>query len=290
MTGSRRSNAARTVAQGSPRGRASTAERRGLIDYPPIVADDRLILAIEISNPTATEPDDAARGLGPGVALGWLRGRGEVEVIGSELLRASRQRGGHDDDLIPAIDRLFATHAIDRARLRGGAVAVSIGPGGYTGVRVACATGAMLAEAAGAAGIATPTAMVAAFGLGARASELGRYLITLAAKADSSWGQMFEGVRPVVEGRLYDAAELARACAGPNPPRALIADRHLPAPMRTEAERLGLPVMAPALSAVACLHAAALGGLPEVDPARLVPLYPREPDAVTLWRARANKR
>lgn len=250
---------------------------------------ERLILAIETSNPAAAEAGDAARGVGPGVALGWQPPLGGIRVIGWELLRPSRERGGHDDDLIPAIDRLFAAHAIDRTRLRGGAVAVSIGPGGYTGVRVACATGAMLAEAVGTTGIATPTAMVAAYGLCPRAAPSERFLITLAAKGETAWGQMFEGVRPVGEGRLFNAADLERMCAEPSPPRAIVGDRHLPATMRAEAERLGLPVIAPALSAVACLHAAIESGLAEVDPARLAPLYPREPDAVTLWRARTNK-
>lgn len=264
--------------------------RDGQADYPPIVPDERLILAIETSNPAAAEAGDAARRVGPGVALGWRSTLGGIRVIGWELLRPSRERGGHDDDLIPAIDRLFADHAIDRGRLRDGAVAVSIGPGGYTGVRVACATGAMLAEAVGASIIATPTAMVAAYGLGPRAAQLERFVVALAAKGETAWGQKFAGVRPTDEGRLFNAVDLTRMCAEPNPPRAIIADRHLPGSLRAEAGRLGLPVIPPALSPVACLHAAIDGGLAEVDPARLAPLYPREPDAVTLWRTRATKR
>lgn len=250
---------------------------------------ERLILAIETSNPTAAVPSDAPRGVGPGVAIGWLRPDKGVRVIGWELLRPSRERGGHDDDLIPAIDRLFAAQTIDRKQLNGGAIAVSIGPGGYTGVRVACATGAILAEGTGAQTIPVPTALVAAYGMGSRAEETGRYLVMLAAKGETTWAQAFQGLRPIAEGRLFSSPDLVSACAQPNPPRAIVADRHLPSAIRAQAERLGLPVIAPELSPVACLHAAALGGIAEVNPAKLVPLYPREPDAVTLWRARTAK-
>ena len=98
----------------------------------------RLILAIETSNPSA--------GDGSGVALsdaaaGWT----DVEP-----LRPSRQNapgaprtghGGQDDDLMPAIDRLFRRRAARPSDLS--RVMVSVGPGGYTGLRIACAVGKM---------------------------------------------------------------------------------------------------------------------------------------------------
>jgi NhaP-type Na+/H+ or K+/H+ antiporter len=65
----------------------------------------------------------------------------------------------------------------------------------------------------------------------------------------------------------------------------LIADAHLPGAIREACAGCGVWVVAPALSAAACLEVAA--GLEAIDPALLVPVYAREPDAVTLWKRRA---
>jgi hypothetical protein len=66
--------------------------------------------------------------------------------------------------------------------------------------------------------------------------------------------------------------------------RLLLADRHLPAFKRAAATKEGIEIREPMFSARACLELAAR--LPAIDPIELVPLYPREPDAVTLWRQR----
>jgi len=75
------------------------------------------------------------------------------------------------------------------------------------------------------------------------------------------------------------AADLDRLGAG-----LLVADRFLPEAMRRRAEELGIEVRLPAFDPVACIEAA-MEGVAPVDPADLLPLYPREPEAVTKWRA-----
>jgi len=98
-----------------------------------------LVLAIEISNPSA-------RGDGsPGVALLTTSG----EPVGAEPLGADAR---HDDDLMPAIDRLFTKTGRAPADIE--RVAVSVGPGGFTGLRVAVVTAKLLAHAAGAQTVA----------------------------------------------------------------------------------------------------------------------------------------
>ncbi|MCC6322642.1 MAG: tRNA (adenosine(37)-N6)-threonylcarbamoyltransferase complex dimerization subunit type 1 TsaB [Phycisphaerales bacterium] len=236
------------------------------------------VLAIETSNPSACGP-----GPGPSVAL---RSGGAVVV---EPLRpaAPGTRGGHDDDLIPAIDRVFARVGLRPRDLAGGAVAVSIGPGGFTGLRIACAAGKMIAEAAGAACIAVPTAaaLVRRVDVGALAG--GRVGVSLAVKGDSAWVQVFDpGHAPFSPSGVVTAAEFA-LLAERDQLRMLITDRFLPEGFRTAAARLGVELVPPCYDAAAVLEAAE--ELPRIDPAALVPLYPREPEAVTLWRQRCQR-
>ena len=58
--------------------------------------------------------------------------------------------------------------------------------------------------------------------------------------------------------------------------------------LRSALAERGIIIDEPVLSAASCLMVAAR--LPGIDPVELVPLYPREPDAVTLWRARHQAR
>lgn len=240
-----------------------------------------MTLAIEISNPTAAGP-------GCGVAL---TAGGEGGWVDQELLKPMRPgaRGGHDDDLMPAIDRLFVRRGVAPRGV--GTVVVSIGPGGFTGLRVACAAAKMIAAAAdggGAQCVAVPTALVAAHAMRDALARGGPMVVTLAAKGETAWAQAFEcgggnaGIIARGSGGLIAASDLAGLWEGGV--RILAGDRFLPRSMREEAERLGMAIVEPELSATACLEASR--GLPRIDPVELVPLYPREPDAVTLWRTR----
>ena len=294
---------------------------------PDRVAPPPLTLAIEVSNPSAIKHDpaehardtSAARGtdatagdvLGPSVALA----RGD-SIIDQEPVRG--RAGRQDDDLMPAIDRLvrragLAARDIER-------VAVSIGPGGFTGVRVAVATAKALGEAiamrtgVSACCIGVATARVAAWHrcheaaarsqAGAGGGELsearsampgGAFVVALASKRDTAFLSLFDrsgapmaGAIPA-SGAIGDAATL-RVMAGDDAARsglphvaAIVCDRHLPDSMRDEAVRLGLAIAPLRLSAAACARVAAT--IEPVDPLALLPLYPREPEAVTKWRA-----
>src|SRR5262245_14406799 len=87
-----------------------------------------------------------------GVALRDAQGRAHVE-----MLLAKRR---HDDDFLPAIDRLFHRASLKPADMK--AVGVSIGPGGFTGLRIAVSTAKMFSEVLGAKIAAPPTALVVA--------------------------------------------------------------------------------------------------------------------------------
>lgn len=238
-----------------------------------------LILGIEISNPSAAGASDRS---GPGVAIARASTPGAAEVLGVEMLRPVSGRGGHDDDLMPAIDRLCAGLRLAPAGLRSGGlarVAVSTGPGGYTSLRVAVAAAKMIAEATGARVVDVPTSMVVAAPL---RPALFPCAIVLASKGVTAWVEVLDTPARVRSGALCDAAGLA-ALDGAGV-RTMVADHFLPASMRDGAAALGWTVREPEFDPGAC---AALGAaLPAIDGADLLPRYPREPDAVTLWRQR----
>lgn len=241
------------------------------------------MLAIEISNPGAGVRALAAGGVsGPSVALGRLSGSA-IEVIGEESLRSQTsdtgRSGGHDDDLLPAIDRLCARLGVDRRTI--GRVAASIGPGGYTSVRIAVAAAKMIALANGGSCVGVPTALGVWHGAPAalRSSPLA---IVLASKGESFYMQRADGRGLLGSGGL--ATPEAIDGLADEGVRTIMADQHFPSAARARAAARGMQVVEPVFAARSVLQAAVT--LEPVDPAALVPVYPREPEAVSLWKTR----
>lgn len=184
------------------------------------------------------------------------------------------------DHLMAVIDALCREHALRPRDLA--AVAVGCGPGGFTGLRVACATAKAIADVTGCAVVAVPSALAVAHAA-AEAGELPARGCTavLASKADDAWCTEVEidsaGVPRAVSAGLRAAAD-ARLLRLP-----LIGDGHmLPAFARAGA------VLQARFSAASCLAVAErmLARGEAVDPLLLAPIYPRQAEAVTLWEAR----
>jgi tRNA A37 threonylcarbamoyladenosine modification protein TsaB len=152
---------------------------------------------------------------------------------------------------------------------------VSAGPGGFTSVRIAITAAKMIAEATGAQCVAVPTALVAATTLAGQ----GPLAVALASKGHTAFVTAFDAQgRPSAPGAVIDATGLPTL-----PVRTLVADDFLPADMRDAALALGWTLRPLVLTAQACIRASL--GLQAVDPGALAPVYPREPEAVTKWRA-----
>lgn len=224
------------------------------------MAERVLTLAIESSNPSA--------GPEPGVAVGWTA-PGHCETLGEEPLGAGER---HDDLLMPAVDRLFKRLNVQPDQI--GRVAVSIGPGGYTGLRIASAAANMIALATDAPVVSVPSASVVARAL----ARQGPVLVCLASKRDSAWiTRCGPDGRPLDPGRLASADDLNL-----QPPDALVGDRFLPDSFRERAAEVGCEVVEPVFRAPACL---ALAWSFEARKAgEATPLYGREAEAVTRWR------
>lgn len=242
----------------------------------------RLALAIETSNPGSS-------GASASVALGEL-GIGSPRVLGVEMLV---RRHRHDDDLTPAIDRLVRAHGAAPSELA--RVAVSIGPGGYTGLRIALATAKMLARATGAELVGVPSALAAAW-----TAPMLPALVCLASKnegthaslavdepggADGSnviarTGRRSIGLRTigVITADHPEIGPLVRRCV------CVVADQYLPSALRNAIANAGVQISELSIRAESVLALSEV--LPATDPMHLAPIYPREPDAVTQWRER----
>lgn len=189
------------------------------------------------------------------------------------------------EDLMPAIDRAFAKAGASHERLH--AVLLNAGPGGFTGLRIAHATAQAMALACGArivpvgAGACARMASV----LAGELSSGDAVWVALASKGDESWVQRVEGSVDAVahEGRSSEASHWS--CEGV---RLLIADEHLPEAWRRRAAQQQVRCMPLRVGAQAVLQAGrallALGR--HVAPEAAVPVYPREAEAVRLWRQR----
>jgi tRNA threonylcarbamoyl adenosine modification protein YeaZ len=223
-----------------------------------------LVLAIEISNPAAWTPASPTR---PGVAVGIGSGSPAI-LIAAESIDPTRV---HDDDLMPAIDRLFSSQKLPRADIT--RIAVSIGPGGFTATRIAVTTAKLIAEVTGAQCIAVPSASVAYAAANTRVPAL----IALASKGETAHTTRFDG-----DGRLVAAQVIHADDIDLNEIALIIADSFLPPRLRERAVSAKIPVQLPNFDPRVLL--AIEHQFPPCSPIDLNPLYPREPEAVTKWR------
>ena len=230
--------------------------------------DAPLTLAIETSNPSSAAERWTA------VAIGRARpeGDGSVEVLARASLEPVSR---HDDALLPAIDRACRDAGIAPADLA--RVAISIGPGGFTALRIAATVAKMLALAHSTDCVGVPTAQALIRRAETRNHD-SEIAVALGWKRDSVWIERFDpaGRRLSAKVQQLDTLDLSTCSL-------LIADDRFVATLRSASllpEQVG--VHPPRFDAVAVLEASA--AIDPTPPIEFGPLYPREPEAVTKWR------
>lgn len=223
---------------------------------------DSISLAIEASGPDAT------------VAVA----RGDSLLHLEPVSKAAR----HDDDLMPAIDRAFRRINATPRDLR--TIYVSVGPGGFTGLRIAVSAAKMLAFATGCALFPIPEAD--AIREAADMSE--PMLICLGGKRGCYW-TLASGASGAAEAQVLDLQQITQEAAASgirsvavNQPAHRVADL---AQVCT-AHGLRLVCTQPDASHVSTAGRKQERSHPPTPPADLLPIYPREPEAVRLWRER----
>jgi tRNA threonylcarbamoyladenosine biosynthesis protein TsaB len=208
----------------------------------------------------------------------------EIEFIGFAS-------GGREEDLLlPSIDALLHKAGLTPDEL--GGIGVSIGPGGFTGLRIAVATAKGIAEVTGCLLHAVPSALVAAEAIKDDLAPGDRVVVASAAKLDTCWLTSLErladgwkelpgiGIHTIVP----PGPDVLAMCDG----ALVLADEHVPAEFHERITKVARARQEPLLDAVACLRVTCDMARRGVctDPLELVPLYPREPEAVRSWRLR----
>lgn len=189
---------------------------------------------------------------------------------GAITLRSERVQRGSETRLVPWVTELCELAEVSVADVDG--VAVSVGPGAFTGLRVGLATAMGLALAAG-------KPVVGISSLQTRAGAVpGRVLSLLDARKSRVYGQWFADAQPVGEAVDLAPAELL---AGVAP--GFVATGEGAHVYRDLVEASGGTVYegweAPAVDVLARMGEEALARGEGVDPAALRPVYIRAPDA-----------
>lgn len=173
------------------------------------------------------------------------------------------------------------------------AVAVTTGPGGFTGLRVSIAFAKAFALAREVPVIALGSATVFAASDAVRGGK-GPWLVVLASKSGTAWcarvtrdlGAVFvEEAGEVVGPNEFLPKVSAVAASG----GAVLSDEHLD-PALLEVIRKADAHLRPIVTdpcGLAALAQLAFARKQTTDPLALAPIYPREPEAVTKWRARS---
>lgn len=217
----------------------------------------------------------------------------------------------HSERLLPMIETLFAESGVTRADLQG--VAVSQGPGSFTGLRIGVATAKAIALALGLPVVGVPTLAALAANAGPAADLVWPAIV---AKRDEVYGAVYKGgEQPQLLGEPWacpPAELLARAAAvsaangaGEAPAAWLVGDAYFRfaaatgsgepsegtgfagAPEAAGAGRrlirLGPDAALPQAATVARLGRAALLRGAGQDPAELRPVYVRRLQAEIVW-------
>lgn len=226
-----------------------------------------VVMGIEMSNPGAI---DDTRAPAHALAL-WRIGADGDALLGSAPMPRST-RGS--DAVMAGIETLCAGCAVRPGQLT--RVLVSLGPGGYTALRISTTTAKVLAMALGAELIGIETARVAAASI-----DPGRLpaMIALASRRQHTHATIAHADRTLEAVGVIGVDRLAALEV-----RTLVADAHLPPSFAQGARELGIERIPLVLDARTMLDASA--GIAPVAPIALGPIYAREPDAVTQWRAR----
>ena len=192
--------------------------------------------------------------------------------------RFERLRRGHAERLVPMIEAVMAEGAMAYADLD--SLAVTLGPGGFTGVRIGLATARGLALACGRPLIGVSSFRVLAYTAKAEAPPDGSLAVAIDAKRDDLYVQAFAAD---LQPRSEPASVLPQDLADILPPGPLVlvgdgANRALPALVAGgRAVRLSDTLgVVDAAQLAALVAAEPLGPVPK-EPVE--PLYLRPPDA-----------
>ena len=146
-----------------------------------------------------------------------------IQLDDGRVLERSFPCGGRESDLlVPSIDALMKEGGIVPSRLE--LVSVSIGPGGFTGLRIAVSTAKALARGTGCSLVPVPSAWVVAERWFHDSGDRGAVLVASAAKGTACWltrlDRSEDGLVQTRPAGLFTvqppSEEVMTLCAGPS--------------------------------------------------------------------------
>jgi len=199
---------------------------------------------------------------------------GNGEVVELPVLRGDRNK----DTLMPAVEEVVTKAGGAPTNVQ--TVIVGVGPGGFTGLRIAVATAKMISLTTRAAVVPVETAMGV---VQSDKNAADTSIVVSCVKSNNCWLSVVKK-KPIWNcvGRLVGIDGVAEHFERD---RVLYGDSFLPEQIREICEQQNLEVRPAWSSATSimevglALHATGFS----VDPSDLLPLYPREPEAVRKW-------
>ena len=219
------------------------------------------------------------------LALELSQREGSVAMMnrdGSIESRAVDSGKREKDDLFPSIEEMSTSLGITPKELE--LVVISIGPGGFTGLRTSVAIAKMVALASKAKIVSVESAIVAV-----QQAQLGDgpFLVISSVKDDNCWMSTIQkkGNGWNCESRIASLASLRDEVAGM---KAVFADEYLPEQASTlcSEQQLNIHPNNPDATSLLQIGLSAYKEGEFVGPNQLLPIYPREPEAVRVWNER----
>ena len=184
------------------------------------------------------------------------------------------------DRVFPTISKIAEELSISPRSIE--LVAVSIGPGGFTGLRTSIAIAKMISFSTGAAVIPIETALVT---VASSKTDKGFYYVLSGVKHDAFWLSKIhlQTKEQCCSASISCVAELEKSI---NEADGVFADPFAPEALPTLCLNNDVPLFnsEPNAQALLRLGRELYNSGFSVDPLKVSPLYPREPEAVRMWK------
>jgi tRNA threonylcarbamoyladenosine biosynthesis protein TsaB len=187
-----------------------------------------------------------------------------------------REPPGHSRELLPLVAESMERAGVGWADVDG--IAVGVGPGTFTGLRIGVATARALATAAGLP--VHPVSSLAALAAAARQADEPRVLALIDARRGELFAALFEDGRQVVEPFAVRPEQLGQRAGVELAGAVAVGDGSLRFRQILEAAGVRVPPDGSELHVVRALHVCRLAAeVPAQHPEAVLPTYIRDPDA-----------
>ncbi len=199
---------------------------------------------------------------------------GNGEIVEIAVMQGDRKK----DAMMPALEKSVTTVGGNPNEID--TIFVSIGPGSFTGLRVAVATTKMLSYTTGATIIPIKTALGVVC---ADKEHVPKSIVVSAIKKENFWlSVVTKNPKWNCEGGLVNASQLPLYIEQNT---VLYCDSLLTDEITKMCTEVGVTLREMQSTATSIMAVGStLGDKNHIDPALLLPLYPREPEAVRMWK------